>query len=330
MFSTARRRVVLRMAGGVAVASVPIAAWWYHARRQRGRVDEDVRTKIRVPGSQDILDQIIEDKCQAGDVVLFDRRPETAATSPWAALACLVSKWVLCDEKAIRTVSEGRFDHVGIIVPGYIKSKADMWDPANLMLLEATAGEGIVARPLKSRLEHSQAKSIVLVPLQVPGERRNAIGDDHEYDESTSTSTTTATAKTTTTTTPGAPPQSAQALAATRTRNHLEKELRQFRDRWIQLGKDQKYGYMHSTLTLGGALTAAMGLQEYASGPVSPSAWLTLMALQQGAAATNLDVKQRNRVIPEDFLRHPTIDGDRSVRLRPGFRFLAPVNVRSR
>mmetsp|Transcript_8990 Transcript_8990/g.17184 ORF Transcript_8990/g.17184 Transcript_8990/m.17184 type:complete len:317 (-) Transcript_8990:47-997(-) len=316
MFSTARRRVLLRMTGGLTVASVPIAVWWYHARQQRGKLAEEVRTKIRIPGSQDILDQIIEDRCQAGDVVLFDRRPETAAASPWAALACLVAKGALCDEKAVRTVSEGRFDHVGIVVPGYIKSKADVWDPANLMLLEATAGEGIVARPLKSRLEHSQARSIVLVPLQVPGERRNAIGDDDEDHDAT--------------TTPGAPPQSAQALAATRTRNHLEKELRQFRDKWIQLGADQNYKYMHSTLTLGGALMAALGLQAYASGPVSPSAWLTLMALQQGAAATNLDVKQRNRIIPEDFLRHPTIHDDRSVRLRPGFRFLAPVNVRSR
>ena len=317
MFSTARRRVLLRMTGGIAVASVPISVWWYNALQQRGKIAEEVRTKIRIPGSQDVLDQIIEDRCQPGDVVLFDRRPETAASSPWAAMACVVAKWALCDEKAVRTVSEGRFDHIGIIVPGYIKSKADLWDPANLLLLEATAGGGIVARPLKSRLEHSQARSIVLVPLQVPGERRNAVGNDYDDNDQT-------------TTTPGAPPQSAQAVAAARTRNYLEKELRQFRDKWIQVGEDQKYKYMHSTLTVGGALMAALGLQSYASGPVSPSAWFTLMALQQGAAATNLDVKQRNRAIPEDFLRHPTIHDDRAVRLRPGWRFLAPVNVRSR
>lgn len=322
MFSTARRRVLARMAGGLVVTSIPVGAWWMHARRQRAQRAEEIRTQVRIPGAQDVLDQIIEDRCLPGDVVLFDRRCETCAASPWAALACLVSKGALCDEKSVKTVSEGRFDHIGIIVPGYIKSKADLWDPSNLLLLEATASQGIVARPLKSRLEHSQARSIILVPLQVPGERRNAIGE--QDDETTSSSTRRERVVA------AAPPQSAQALSAARTRTHLEKELKQFRDRWIDLGKDQKYHWMHSTLTLGGAVVTALGLEAYASGPVSPAAWLTLMGLQQGAAATNLDVKQRLQVIPEDFLRHPSLHNDRAVRLRPGWRFLAPVNVRSR
>lgn len=326
MFSTARRRVLARMAGGLVVTSIPVGAWWIHARRQRAQRAEEIRTAVRIPGVQDVLDQIIQDKCEPGDVVLFDRRCETCAASPWAALACLVSRAALCDDKSVKTVSEGRFDHIGIIVPGYIKSKADMYDPSNLLLLEATASEGIVARPLKSRLEHSQARSIILVPLQVPGERRNAIGetDDDDDDSAKSASTTSRRGKAA-----AASKQSAQALSAARTRAHLEKELKQFRDRWVDLGKDQKYHWMHSTLTLGGAVVAALGLEAYASGPVSPAAWLTLMGLQQGAAATNLDVKQRLHVIPEDFLRHPSLHDDRAVRLRPGWRFLVPVNVRS-
>ena len=316
MFSTARRRVVMRMVGGMAVTAVPVCAWWYTARRQRGQVAEAQQTKIRIPGSQDVLDQIIQDRCQAGDVILFDRRCEKCATSPWAALACLASKAALTDDQnSVRTVAEGRYDHMGIVVPGYVKSKADMWDPSNLLLLEATASQGIVARPLKERLEYSQARNIVLVPLQVPGERRNAIGEDDDDNDRNNSNN---------------PQQSAQALSASRTRAHLEKELKQFRDKWIQLGKDQKYHRMHSTLTLGGAAIHALGLQPYSSGPVSPSAWLVLMALQQGAAATNLDIKQRLRVIPEDFLRHPTLHEERAVRLRPGWRFLAPINVRSR
>ena len=307
MFSTARRRVLARMAGGLVVTSIPVGIWWVYAQRQREARAEEIRTQIRIPGAQDVLDQIIQDRCRAGDVVLFDRRCETCATSPWAALACLVAKGALCDEdKSAKTVSEGRFDHVGIIVPGYIKSKADLWDPSNLLLLEATASQGIVARPLKSRLEHSQAKSIILLPLQVPGERRNAIGDDDNEG-----------------------PQSAQALSAARTRAHLEKELKQFRDRWIELGKEKKYHWMHSTLTLGGAVVSALGLESYSSGPVSPSAWLTLMALQQGAAATNLDVsKERLRVIPEDFLRHPSLHDDRAVRLRFWCPFTQDVAIR--
>lgn len=321
MFSTVRGRVLTRMVGGVGFMSLPVGAWWYQARQERHKIAEDVRTKIRIPGSQDVLDQIIEDRCQAGDVVLFDRRPETCATSPWAALACLVSKACLCDEDDVRTVSEGRFDHIGVIVPGYLKTKADAFDPSNLLLLEATASQGIVARPLKSRLEHSQARSIVVVPLQVPGERRDAIGEDYESRNTSRNAKSKSGAP---------PPQSAQALSATRTRQHLEKELKNFRDRWIQLSQDKKYQWMHSTLTLGGALIYKLGLQDYVEGPLSPSAWLTLMALQQGAAATNLDIKQRQRVIPEDFLRHPTVHDERAVRLRPGWRFLAPINVRSR
>lgn len=328
MFSTVRRRVLARMVGGVTLTSIPMAVWWYQARRERDKIDEQVRTKIRIPGSQDVLDQILEDKCQPGDVILFDRRPQTCAAGPWAALACFVSKACLCDDqdkKAVRTVSEGRFDHVGVVVPGYIRTKADAFDPSNLLLLEATASQGIVARPLKSRLEHSQARSILLVPLQVPGERRDQIGEDYETSsgskDSSSKSRNNAAASA---------QQSAQALAAERTRQHLEKELKNFRDKWIQLGEDKKYKWMHSTLTLGGALVYQLGVQEYVDGILSPSAWLALMALQQGAAATNLDIKQRQRVIPEDFLRHPTMHDERAVRLRPGWRFLAPINIRSR
>ena len=93
MFSTARRRVLARMAGGLVVTSIPVTAWWVHARRQRAQRAEEVRTQIRIPGSQDVLDQIIEDRCQPGDVVLFDRRCETCAASPWAALLLIVPQF---------------------------------------------------------------------------------------------------------------------------------------------------------------------------------------------------------------------------------------------
>jgi hypothetical protein len=324
MFSSSRRRVLSQMLGGLAVSTVPIAAWWYTARRARAKLAEDVRTQIRIPGSHDVLDQILEDRCQAGDVILFDRRCESCAHSPWAALACVVAKGALCDDSASsdRTVSEGRFDHMGVVVPGYIRKRADEWDPANLLLLEATAS-GIVARPLKARLEHSQAKSIVLVPLQVPGERRNAIsgGGDDENSNNNGSSRSSSTAAVT---------PSAQAQSAARTRLYMEKQLVKFRDTWVTLGQAQNYHWMHNTLVLGGATLAAVGLESYATGPVSPAAWLVLMGLQSAAAATNLDEKQRLRVQPEDFVRHPSMTQERAIRLRPGWRLLAPINVRSR
>lgn len=307
-----------QMLGGVAVATVPVAAWWVTAVRARRKIAEDVRTQMRIPGAQDVLDQILEDRCQAGDVILFDRRCEGAAHSPWAALACVVAKGALCDDSASadRTVSEGRFDHMGLVVPGYIHKPADAWDPANLLLLEATAS-GIVARPLKARIEHSQAKSIILVPLQVPGERRNALDDDDDNNNSVSSRTAAVT-------------PSAQAQSAARTRQYMEKQLCKFRDTWVSLGERQHYHWMHSTLVLGGAALAGVGLQDYARGPVSPAAWLVLMGLQSAAAATNLDEKQRLVVQPEDFVRHPSMTQERAIRLRPGWRLLAPINVRSR
>ena len=340
------RNAALRMAGGLAAISVPVSAWWWWAQRQRAAVDEAVRTKIRLPAgaAADPLQQFIEDNCQPGDVLLFDRRCETCATSPWAALACVMGKSVHCghDPDSVRSVSDGNFDHIGIIVPGYIKSKADSHDPSNLLLLEATAGQGIVARPLQQRLEYSQARQVILLPLQVPGERRNAIGGG-DYDEAFDSSSSSASSsfekqkksKQSATASPKA--SSAQAMSAARTRAHLERELIKFRNTWTELSQTQNYRWMHSTLTIGGAIVAALCIQPYlkqivgdADQPVAPNAWLTLMALQQGAAATNLNVDQRVRVTPEDFLRHPTLHDDHAVRLRPGWRFLAPVHVQSR
>ena len=254
-----RRRVLTQMAGGVAVLSIPVSTWWYWARQERHAKWEDHRTAVRLPasaGSQDTYDYLITEKCEPGDILLFDRRPEHCASSPWAALSCLASRYFLTDPKdQFRSVDEGRFDHVGIIVPGYIKNKADAHDPTNLLLLEATP-HGIVARPLKERLELSFSRSILLLQLSCPGERRNSDEDENDRPE-----------------------------IVRRARQHLEKELRQFRDRWTELGAEKKYQWIHSTVGLGGALNYGLGLQKYSSGPVSPAAYFVLMGLCKAAAA---------------------------------------------
>ena len=61
----------------------------------------------------------------------------------------------------------------GIVVPGYVKKRSDQFCPSNLLVLEATPGEGFVARPLLTRIEMSQSRSMTLLPLAVAGERRN-------------------------------------------------------------------------------------------------------------------------------------------------------------
>lgn len=111
--SRVRLQVLSRMAAGLVVATIPVGVWWKVARDERDAVAEDVRTRIRVPGLETSDDRLLE-KCQPGDVILFDRRCEKCAAGPWAATACLAQRRFLCDEKrGARTVDTGRFDHIG-------------------------------------------------------------------------------------------------------------------------------------------------------------------------------------------------------------------------
>lgn len=303
-----RRRALAQLSGGVTVLTIPVGIWWYWSIQQRKSVTEAYETQVRIPkalGSQDTYDFLISEKCQAGDVILFDRRPERCAAGPWAALACLLGRQLLTSNgdnnlsAGSRRYADGRFDHAGIIVPGYIRNKADAYDPTNLLLLEATPS-GIVARPLKERLERSASRSILLLPLACPGERRNE--DEPET----------------------IPP------IVERTRGHVERQLRQFRDRWIELGQEHsnRYQWVHSTIAIGGAMCFGLNLQDYSSGPVSPSAYLVLLGLFQGAAAQNINDKENRRLRVEDFLRDPKQSDTDVVRLRPGWRFLPPIALK--
>ena len=296
-----RRKVLTQMAGGIVVMSIPVAAWWYWAKRERHKRDEAFRTAVRLPGgNQDTYDFLITEKCQAGDVLLFDRRCERCSSSPWAALSCTASRSLLTDPEGVRSVDRGgRFDHIGLIVPGYITTRASEYDPTNLLLMEATPS-GIVARPLKERLERSASRSIILLQLNCPGEKRNKF--DHDDDE--------------------------QSDVVRRTREYVERELRHFRDRWVPLGEEKMYTWAHSTLGLGGALAYGLGLQKYYSGPVSPSAYVVLMGLHKAAAAQNISEKENLRVKVEDFLRDYRFEEKNSVRMRPGWRFLAPIAMK--
>jgi hypothetical protein len=107
-----RIKVFQQLAGGLIVCSIPVAVWWKSAADNRAIILEQQRTKVRVPNIQDSDDLLVE-RMQAGDVLLFDRRCEKCAAGPWAALACLAGRSLLCDERATRSVDQGRFDHVG-------------------------------------------------------------------------------------------------------------------------------------------------------------------------------------------------------------------------
>lgn len=297
-----RQKVLSRMAGGIVIACIPVGVWWQSAQSQRVALVEQCRTRIRVPGLETSDDQLLE-KCRPGDVVVFDRRPEKCAAGPWAAAACLAGRRFLCDEKrGARTVSMGKYDHVGLVVPGYIKTNHDAMDATNLLLLEATPS-GILARPLRDRLEITSSRSVTLLQLSCPGEQRH----QHDADDDAARE---------------------PMPIVERARLHVDKELTKFRDTWVELGESKSYKWIHSTVGLGGALAYGFGLQEYIGGPTSPSAYLVLMGLQQAAAAQNLNQKEHLTCKVEDFLRDYRFEDANAVRLRPGWRFLAPIPMR--
>lgn len=294
-------------AGVVLVPSVPVLVWWKSARQLREERTRAVHTKVRVPNVQTVDDLMVE-KCQPGDVLLFDRKCDTCASSPLAALACWLSKQVLCDNDKHytgKTVDTGSYEHCGIVVPGHATTKAQALDPSNLLLLEATAGSGVVARPLLTRLEMSQSRSVLLLPLATPGEGRNQqlpVNDNH--------------------------PSAAATVKSARTQERVAKHLSRFRDKWCDESDQQGYAGAHASLSLLGCLAYACGLQHTSPIPTSPAAWLVVSALQQAGAAEHVQDRTALETKVEDFLRDGRFHETDTVRLRPGFKFLPPVALR--
>lgn len=285
-----------KVTASLILPAIPIATWYYSAHEDRKAKLKEVSSKVRIPNVQSIDDLMIE-KCKAGDVILFDRRCHKCANGPLAAFNCILGKKILCDEKP-KSTDVGSFEHVGIIVPGYALNKADAVDPSNLLVLEATPSEGIVARPLLRRLEVSQSRTVILLPLASPGERRN----DEDYEASAKTR---------------------------RLQDHLHQSLCKFRDTWTNESKRHNYAGGHSTLGIIGSISYAMGVNDQSPGPVSPSAWLTVSALQQSGVAMSLSEKAAMETKVEDFLRDYRFhEGADAVRLRPGWKFLTPVVMR--
>lgn len=180
-----------------------------------------------------------------------------------------------------------------------MKYKSDRFDPSNLLLLEATASQGIVARPLLTRLEMSKARSVILLPLAIPGERRN-----DQFFEATS------------------------SVAATE--EIMYQKLEEFRDSWVELSKTMNYTSAHSTLGLIGALAYFFGYHSSNPGPTSPSAWFVTKALADTKVVQNVSERSIKESKVEDFLRDYRFQDQDVIRLRPGWRFLAPVSFREK
>ena len=283
MSAAARLRALQYMAGGLVVTSIPVGVWWKRAVDERTKLHHDVDTRLRIPGVQTTDDFLIE-QCRPGDVLVFDRRCEKCASGPWAALACLASKQFLCDPD--RILYKGSFDHCGLIVPGF-QDRQNTQDPSNLVLLEATP-QGIVARSLQARLERTTSRSVLLLRLCGPGEQRGH----------------------------------ADAADSSTLRSHMDRQLTHFRDRWLAVGRERRYDWLHSTLTLGGAV-ASYALSTTPT--KSPAASLVQWGLQYAGVAVR-DNTHTPKV--EDYLRDYRRVEENVVRLRPGWRFLPPLSLR--
>ena len=212
----------------------------------------------------------------------------------------MLGRAILCndDSKQLRSIETGLFDHCGIVVPGFVKNKKDLYDPSNLLLLEGTASGGVVARPLLTRLEMSQSRSVMLLPLVTSGERR---GDDDDFE----------------------PTKQMQLVE-----DYKQKQLVDFRDKWLEQSEKQSYASAHATLGIIGALGYALGLHRTSLAPVSPSAWVVVSALQHAGVGENLNYRTAMETKVEDFLWGHRFNETDCVRLRPGWKFLPLVAMR--
>ena len=108
----------------------------------------------------------------------------------------------------------------------------------------------------------------------------------------------------------------------------VRKQLAEFRDKWVELSQQKNYKRAHCTLGIMGALSYAVGYHTHNPGPTSPSAWLVTMALQDAKVAQNVSERSIKEAKVEDFLRDYRFQDNDVIRLRPGWRFLAPVSFR--
>ena len=308
MSSSRNLRTLKYLAGITAVPSIPILYWTYWSRDERDRHFQEVieKRQNKVPNVQ-TLDDVLMDHVLPGDIVLFDRRCHFCQ-SPLAALACMVSRKFLTSTSEEESLLDnlryrgnqnhiiGNFDHVGIVVPNPHDILKDPY------LLEYSPQEGVVARPLMERVELSRSRSVLLLPLSMPGERRDPSLNDNSQSETDQSKII---------------------------RDKMNQRLHQFRESSIHISKKNGFANMHSTLSIFGALAYAIDIHEsFSFLPVNPSAFLAVSALQEAGIALNVEQRSALNAKTEDFLRDHRFEEKDCVRLRPGFRFMKPLAVR--
>merc|ERR1719410_2000642 len=96
--------------------SIPIVIWYRNAQEERRDHELSVKHKMRIPNVETIDDMMVS-KCLPGDIILFDRRCHKCCAGPLSVVSCVIGRGLLCSDE-MDMVEAGKYDHVGIVVPG--------------------------------------------------------------------------------------------------------------------------------------------------------------------------------------------------------------------
>ena len=302
----------------IAIGSIlltpPILGWYLYSNSDRKKYQSQVLSDMKSgPKGIQTIDDLMYENVLPGDIIIFSKTCSKACSSPLAALGCSLQK----------LSNPTKYSSSGVIVPNPTDKKGG----AIVHVLEATSGGGIVSRPLDERVRFSRSSSILLLPLNTPGERRDAIS-------------TTANKKTTSSTSKVV--DSSQLVSKAREeqviiqRKGITSCLTAFTKKAEQEGKQSSYKNLHSILSIFGGLANLAGLEggsSYYPGPVNPTSWLTIKALQASHVVATNDAALALKGNVDSLVRTEGVDVMRDyvgaeIELRPGFRFGKAVCIR--
>jgi len=105
-----------KITAGAILPAIPEEVWYYQAVEDRNARLEEVRSQVRIPNDQMVDDLMIE-KCQHGDILLFDRRCHKCCAGPATAFSCIVGKDILCNDRnrgrtSLKGLDNESFEHI--------------------------------------------------------------------------------------------------------------------------------------------------------------------------------------------------------------------------
>jgi hypothetical protein len=313
---------LLTLSTTAAVPTVPTLAWWYWATQERAawESEENQYTFRSASTSIETIDDQIVDKMRPGDLIFFNRKCHLCSSSPFSALSCYAAKYLIGANASGITDASQVFEHVAIVV--------EKKHNGAVMLEACDNGDGLVKREVTDALCLDMSKSVQLVRLLAPGERRTpiSIGANGIDDDDSDSDGNNANGNSTTSSASSPVIGIAAANKSKQAKEKLAFDLQMFANKVVEEGKSIDYASLHNSMGLVGAIRKALRMDAYyfAGNPHSPSAWLVIHALQEAGAATKTTM---------DLAQDATVDdlyaNSREI-LRTGWRLEKPVSLREK